>query len=297
MELRQLDYFITTARLKNLTRAAEYHFVSQPNITIAIKKLEDELGTKLFHRKRNGFLLTVEGELFLKRVQPIINALQDAVSELNDLKLAHKNEIILGIPPMISSFIFAQIIKNFRASYPNIHISVVEEGSLGLQQRLDAGDLDLAIIIIDKAPKSLSLDPLMRRQHELCIPIHHPLANKSIIDWTDLDGQPLILMKDDSFHRREILKQCEKNGIKPDIFISSNQIQSNLEMVANGDGLSFMLNAVAVDTKKIVVRPMAEPLHVTIGLAWKKEKYRSAATHSFMHFVKNFCKTHFTDLA
>ena len=86
MELRQLEYFRMAAKLRNLTRAAAELKVSQPNITVAIQKLESSLGLRLFDRSQKQFLLTAEGEIFLRRVEDALDILHDAMRELDDYK-------------------------------------------------------------------------------------------------------------------------------------------------------------------------------------------------------------------
>ena len=100
MELRQLEYFQMASRLRNITRAAERLRVSQPNITVAIKKLEAELGIQLFDRSQKQLALTPEGAVFLNRIELALRNIQDAVLEVNDYKQLQKGTIKIGIPPI-----------------------------------------------------------------------------------------------------------------------------------------------------------------------------------------------------
>ncbi|EGH9079601.1 LysR family transcriptional regulator [Salmonella enterica subsp. enterica serovar Typhimurium] len=165
MEIRQLEYFVSASLLGNLTRVAERHFVSQPNITIAIKKLETELGVTLFDRKKNKLVLTEEGMFFLQKIEPILIALKNSVAEMKDYRNENGGIVTLGIPPMISLFLFSPLFKHFREIYPEMELSLVEEGTFGLHDKLSAGELDLAIVIINDCPKELVTVPLMTQQH------------------------------------------------------------------------------------------------------------------------------------
>ena len=95
MELRQLKYFQTASRLKNITRAAQKLKVSQPNITVAIKKLEAELGILLFDRSQKQLTLTPEGAVFLKRIEVALHNIDDALLEVND----YKHQSLFRLPP------------------------------------------------------------------------------------------------------------------------------------------------------------------------------------------------------
>ena len=114
MELRQLEYFQMASRLKNITRAAERLNVSQPNITVAIKKLETELGIKLFDRSQKQLSLTPEGNIFLNRIELALRSIQDAVLEVNDYKQLQKGTIKIGIPSMIGAYLFPKIFSSFQ---------------------------------------------------------------------------------------------------------------------------------------------------------------------------------------
>ncbi|HWR42059.1 LysR family transcriptional regulator [Sporomusa sp.] len=296
MDLRQLEYFVTTGRLENITRAAEQLFVSQPNITMSIRKLEQELGIQLFERKQKQFSLTAEGKLYLERIEPALWMIRNATSEVKDSQQQTSGTIVLGIPPMISSFIFAPILKHFRTLYPQRELAIIEEGSLGIRSRLMAGELDLGIVITDNASPMLEISPLVTCQHLLCMPSNHHLVQKETIDLEDLRHEPLILMKNDSYHRRHILQECAKRNFSPNIVLSSNQIQTNIDLVAKGVGLSFLLDAAVLNTPDVVTRPMTEPFIVNVGLAWRQDKYLSYASRALIKFVKDFSATHFKAL-
>ena len=157
MELRQLEYFRMTARLRNLTRAAAELEVSQPNITVAIQKLENLLGLRLFDRSQKQVLLTTEGEIFLHRVEPALDILHDALRELEDYKNLSKGNIRIGIPPMIGAYLFPRICSDFQKIYPHLSISLYEEGSMAIRENLEAGELDFGIIILSDFPNFLPI--------------------------------------------------------------------------------------------------------------------------------------------
>ena len=117
MELRQLEYFQMASRLRNITRAAERLRVSQPNITVAIKKLEAELGIQLFDRSQKQLALTPEGAVFLNRVELALRNIQDAVLEVNDYKQLQKGTIKIGVPPMMGAYLFPRIFSSFQRRY------------------------------------------------------------------------------------------------------------------------------------------------------------------------------------
>ena len=170
MDIRQLEYFQMVGKLGNITRAAERLHVSQSTITIAIQRLEDQMDVQLFDRSQKQLALTTEGQVFWQKVTDILRQLQDAVAEAQNYRDLQKGTLKIGVPPLIASFLFPGILSAFTAQYPNLQISIIEDGSKKLRQFLEQGQLDLAIVNLHQAPPLLETLPLSREQFVVCLP-------------------------------------------------------------------------------------------------------------------------------
>ncbi|MBR3458872.1 MAG: LysR family transcriptional regulator [Selenomonadaceae bacterium] len=290
MELRQLEYFQMASRLRNITRAAERLRVSQPNITVAIKKLESELGIQLFDRSQKQLSLTPEGEVFLNRIELALRNIQDAVLEVNDYKQLQKGTIKIGIPPMMGAYLFPKIFSSFRHRYSHLDIYLYEEGSMTIREQLERDELDFGIIIISNASTNLQLLPMSRNQIVACVPESSPLASKDCLSYEDIAGTDLIMLKEGSFLRQLILEEMRAADVEPKTVLESNQIITIKGLVSRGVGISFLLDIVLEDSPGIKAVPLANPLFVDVGLAWKKDRYISKAAQSFIDFCKNILK-------
>ena len=290
MELRQLEYFQMASRLKNITRAAERLRVSQPNITVAIKKLEAELGIQLFDRSQKQLALTPEGAVFLNRIELALRNIQDAVLEVNDYKQLQKGTIKIGIPSMIGAYLFPKIFSSFQKQYSHLDIYLYEEGSMAIREQLERDELDFGIVIISNAAQSLQLLPMSTSQIAACVPENHPLATKKSIGIQDLTDADLIMLKEGSFLRHLVLDKLKAANITPNIVLESNQIETIKGLVSSGVGLAFLLDFIVEGTPGIKALPLDEPIFVDVGLAWKKDRYISKAAQSFMDFCKNTLK-------
>jgi len=290
MELRQLEYFQMASRLRNITRAAERLRVSQPNITVAIKKLEAELGIQLFDRSQKQLSLTPEGAVFLNRIELALRNIQDAVLEVNDYKQLQKGTIKIGIPPMMGAYLFPKIFSSFQKRYSHLEIFLHEEASMSIREQLERDELDFGIIIISGASQSLQLLPMSRNQIVCCVPETSPLAQKKAISLQDVADSSMVMLKEGSFLRQLILSKLEDAGVKPNIVLESNQVGTLKGLVASGVGLAFLLDMVVEGTPGVKVIPLAEPLFVDVGLAWKKDRYISKAAQSFIDFCKEILK-------
>lgn len=284
MELRQLEYFQMASRLKNITRAAERLRVSQPNITVAIKKLEAELGIQLFDRSQKQLSLTPEGAVFLNRIELALRNIQDAVLEVNDYKQLQKGTIKIGIPAMIGSYLFPKIFSSFQRRYSHLDVYLYEEGSMAIREQLERDELDFGIVIISNASPNLQLLPMSNNQLMACIPNDHALAANPSLAIEDLDNTDLIMLKEGSYLRHVVLQKLKAANLTPNIVLESNQIETVKGLVASNVGLAFLLDFIVHDTPGIKALPLAEPVFVDIGLAWKKDRYISRAAQSFIDF-------------
>ncbi len=287
MELRQLEYFRMTAKLKNLTRAATQLGVSQPNITVAIQKLESSLGLRLFDRSQKQVLLTAEGDIFLQRIEPALDILHDALRELEDYKNLSKGNIRIGIPPMIGAYLFPRICSDFQKLYPGLSIFLYEEGSMAIRENLEAGELDFGIIILSDIPATLNVFPMCASDLVACTPKNSHLAARSFLRLSDFSGQNLLVMKQGSFIRRLMTDRFEEAGILPNIVMETNQIEIIKQLVESGVGMACLLDCVTKNTPGIRVLPFEHPMRFDIGLAWKKDRYISKAAGAFMDFCKD----------
>ena len=290
MELRQLEYFQMASRLKNITRAAERLRVSQPNITVAIKKLEAELGIQLFDRSQKQLSLTPEGAVFLNRIELALRNIQDAILEVNDYKQLQKGTIKIGIPSMIGSYLFPKIFSSFQRHHSHLDIYLYEEGSVAIRELLERDELDFGIVILSNASQNLQRLPMSTSQIVACVPEAHPLAEKKSISVADMENTDLIMLKEGSYLRQIILQKMKAANITPNIVLESVQIETIKGLVASNVGVSYLLDFVVKDTPGIKALPLDEPIFVDVGLAWKKDRYISKAAQSFIDFCKETMK-------
>lgn len=117
MDVRQLKYFVTLAEIGNFTAAAKVLNIAQPALSIAIKKLETSLGLDLFHRNERKITLTHEGEVLMPHARLVIQQLKDAEVAMAELRGLEKGEVRLGVPSMLGSYFFPEILMGFKSQY------------------------------------------------------------------------------------------------------------------------------------------------------------------------------------
>lgn len=288
MELRQLEYFQAVSRLGSVTKAADRLHIAQPSVTVAIQKLERELGVSLFDRSQKNLTLTAEGRVFLQRVDDILGRLGSAVTEMNDFRLLQRGTLKIGVPPMMGAYLFPYIFAGFHKSYPNIELSAVEEGTMAIRGLLEQGELDVGVIITTNISDRLAVTPITATSLVACLPPGHGLVRQASVSFADLREEAFILFTEDTYSRQLILEECAQNGFSPRVVFSSGQIETILGLIEQGLGISFFLAPIAAKHPTVVSRPLTAPLAIQAGLAWNADRYLSNAARAFITFVKQF---------
>ncbi len=282
MELRQMEYFQKAGLLRSITKAAGELHVSQPSVTVAIQKLEEELGVPLLDRSQKQIALTPEGHVCLRRTDDILARIRDLVSEMNDYRFAQKGIIKIGITPVIGAYFFPAALARFQKTHPRVQVAVIEEGSLSLRKRLARGELDLTMMITSKTSSHLETVPVAKGQLLACFSRHNPLGKLNEIPFSKLRDQPFIMFREDTYSRKMILDECARNKFTPRIVFSSSQIETVMGMVGHGVGISFLLDTIVTKYPEVIGRPLSKPLLLEAGLAWSKDRYLSKAAKLLM---------------
>lgn len=285
MDIRQLEYFHAAAIFNSLTKAAQHLYVSQPTLSVAIQKLEHEIGIVLFDRSQKQFVLTTEGKIFFENIADILSRLQDTIGEMNEYKQLQKGHIKIGIPPMIGSFIFPKVLAEFKQKYPYLQLNIFEDASFGLRQSLEKGELDVGIVNLMTPSNLLATRPLARQNFLVCLPKNHRLAKKKKIELGQLKYEQFILFKEGAYNRTLIIQECHKHDFAPHVLLSTDQIETIKSLVTDGMGISFLIEAIALKSKEFVSLPLSEPLYIDFGIAWNEKKYLSNAARTFIDFV------------
>ena len=165
-----------------------------------------------------------------------------------------------------------------------------EEASMSIREQLERDELDFGIIILSGASNRLQLLPMSKNQLVCCVPASSPLAKKKAISMNDVADTKIVMLKEGSFLRQTILGRMKDEGITPNIVLESNQINTLKGLVANGVGITFLLDMVADEMPGLKTLPLADPIFVDVGLAWKKDRYISKAAQSFIDFCKDLLK-------
>nr|WP_067291876.1 LysR family transcriptional regulator [Marinobacterium profundum] len=285
MDIKPLRYFTEVARHASFTRAAEVLHVAQPAVSMAIRKLEAELELTLFHRNDRKVVLTDEGQRLLEHASRILQMVDDAQLEMQELRGLTRGEVRVGIPGMLGSYYFPPILMAFRHQHPNLRLSVVEAGTGRLREMLQEGLLDLAIIVADAVPDELEAGIFLRQQMMVILPRDHALAQQSHISYEAFFREELVLFQQGYFHRKVVDQIVKRGNYTPNIGFETNLLPLIKSIVKQGFGISTLLAMVLRDDPDLVAVPFEEPVWLDLSIAWRRQGYLSRANRAFVDFV------------
>jgi LysR family transcriptional regulator, hydrogen peroxide-inducible genes activator len=243
MELQQLRYVCAIADTGSFSRAARQTHVSQPSLSQQIRKLEDELGARLFDRPGRTVQLTELGQAFLPRARVVLRDLEAARSEVVERKTLVSGPIAVGVIPTIAPYFLPPLLATFARKYPQARVTVTEEITPLLLERLRAGTMDAAIVALPLQAlghHEFRSFPLLVEKLYAVLPKEHALAKRRTISLEALHDDPFLLLRDGHCFRETTIAACKRAHLSPKIIFESGQFSSILSMVSAGLGVSIV---------------------------------------------------------
>lgn len=290
MEIRHLEYFIEVAHQKSFSKAANIMHVSQSAISKMIKDLETELGTTLFNRTSKYVHLTDAGIIFLEQAQQVVTMFHNLTTEFENKIKMEKGRVFIGLPPITSSTIFAELLGEFKKKYPQIEIILSEYGSKKITLAIQDGTLDIGVICTTPdnqyfASRSFSKDPL-----RVILSHQNPISQLTSIDLAALSDESFVLYSEDFSLHDEIINQCKNVGFTPKVIFETSQRELMTQIVAANLGIAFLPSEVCkeLDTRRIVSVPLQPQIIHSMSIIWKKTRIMSHAARLWLHFAENY---------
>jgi DNA-binding transcriptional LysR family regulator len=291
MNLKRLEYFCQLAVLGNFTRAARAVGIAQPALTVAIQKLEQEVGLKLINRADKNSLLTAEGEVLYKLATQLLSQAKQVELELEELKELERGTIRFGVSAMMGSYYFPKILTKFQQKYPKIKIHLVDQGTAALEKMLLNSELDLALVRGDLENPQLRYTELINEEVVAGMVSSHHLATEQTISLAQFCQQPLVLFHEGYFLREAVSQYAKKYHLSLDIRMETNLIELQKTLVRNEVGITTCLSRILENEKQMTSTPFDPKIEFKLSLAWKKNHYLSKASKVFMTYLSTTVKS------
>ena len=287
IDLKALRYCEALARCGSFTKAAEELRIAQPALSIAIKKLETELGVVLFARQAKRVVATPEAELLLRRAVCIFEEVTLAKEEIQAAAELKVGELKVGFPPMYGQVYFPKIFAEFHRQFPSVVITAREGSADDIRKLLDTGVIDIGMLENRGIPAGWQSVEVGRDETVLCVDAGHRLAGRKSVDAKDFRDLPMAVF-DSTFLQRNVLEElCKKAGVKFRMVLQSNHVSTIHEAVANGIGAATLLRSTVGGDQRIVPISLRPLLRFKFSLCWRYERNLTKVCRTFIDFSRD----------
>ncbi len=279
MDLRQLRQFVVLATELNYRKAAERLNMTQPPLSMAIKRLEADLEVQLFERDRLGVRLTVAGGVFLGEARRLLDGAQAALQLTRDAAQGRSGSLRVCAVPSAALALLPQLLFRFAAQFPSIRLRLSSGSSVGMLGELQRGELDAAFLV-PPAAKVPGIDwvAMPRQSLLLAVPASHPVATRHRVTLAELGDETLVALahSDSPGFAGEIMALCQREGFYPKALQESSHALITLPLIAAGLGVAIVPEAlcrIAMDHVAYVRLSDAQgqPLTYAMALATRSQ--------------------------
>jgi len=297
MTLNELRYIIAVARERHFGRAAEACFVSQPTLSVAVKKLEEELGVTLFERGQGDVSVTPVGQQVVAQAQRVV----EEASAIRQIARQGKDQLAgplrLGAIYTVGPYLLPQLVSNLAETAPEMPLVIEENYTANLCARLKQGELDVIIISLPLAEPAILTRPLYDEPFVILLPSSHPWTRRERVESSALADENVLLLGPGHCFRDQILQACPECRQAP---ASDGGLQRSLEggsletiryMVASGIGITILpctaAGAERFSERLLSIRRFAgKAPSRRVALAWRKSFPRPRAVEAVARGVR-----------
>lgn len=273
MELRQLEYLVAVAEEANFTRAAQRVHISQSGVSAQIRQLEHDLGATLIDRSGRTATLTDAGKAALEHARTVLAAtaaMRQAVDEVNGLLRGH---LTVGMVTACTVTALFDALAAFHRAYPDVTITLVEDDSVALTERVRSGTADVALIgAAGSAPRGLAALPLVSERLVAAVPMDHPgFPERHRLTLTDLTAFPLVCMPQGTGIRAVFDQACAARGLTPGIALEASAPGTVADLAARGLGVAILSETIAAAHRGRLRAFLIEDIEppALLALVWK----------------------------
>ncbi|MGE8449126.1 MAG: LysR family transcriptional regulator [Pseudomonadales bacterium] len=286
---RQVEFFLAVADTLSFSRAAQICHISQPALSMNIRKLEEALGARLFDRHTRNVSLTAVGQAFYGMAQMLVDNMLQAQGNIQDFVRGKRGKLVIASGPSIASYFAPQAVSCFLGRHPDVEVRLHDELSDICIDMLRSGKADIALIPSPGETDDLLLTELFRDHLVAIFPADHELAQREVVHWRDLQGFPHIQVKTTSSLRQIVEAQMSRAG-RP--FRPAHEVAhaaTMLGLIDAGLGVGVLseaslkhANMGGLSYRRIVSRSA----YRTICAVWLKHRSPVPTLHAFVEVCK-----------
>ncbi len=274
MTLAELQYVVAVAQERHFGRAAERMFVTQPALSLAIKKLETDLGVTIFERRQNKVELTPLGEQIIHQAQRVLEEAERVKILAAQGKDQLNGLLRLGVIATVGPYILPDLVPLLTARAPKMPLELEENLTQNLAGMLKNGKLDVVMIALPFGEPGILTTTLYDEPFQAVVPAGHPWQKKKLLDSRQLGTEKVLLPHAGHCFRQQVLEACPELSRSDTEGWQGNSLETIRQMVVSGFGITVMPCSALTSkhqNKRLITIKLAEPVPGRrIGLAWRR---------------------------
>jgi DNA-binding transcriptional LysR family regulator len=240
MELSQLEFFVTVVEERGFSKAAERVFRTQPAVSIAIKRLEEEVGTPLFERSQKVPVLTEAGELFYDYACRILSLRDQALGVVSEMRSLKRGRVRIGANESTSLYLLPHLILDYRAKYPDVMVEISRHTSERLPREVLDRNVDFALMAYEPTESDLESFPVLRDPLVLAVYPEHPLASRKAVSVEDLGQESFLAHNVKTGSRYKVMETFAAHHTPLNITLELATIETIKRFVQLKIGVAFV---------------------------------------------------------
>jgi LysR family hydrogen peroxide-inducible transcriptional activator len=289
MTLNELRFIVAVARERNFRRAAEKAFISQPALSLAVQKLEEELGLKIFERGKNEVTPTPAGVAIIEQAQRVL----EEAERIREVAAEGRNQLAaplhVGVIHSVGPYLLPDLIPALKKVAPQMPLQVEENITANLDTLLRNGKLDVIVVALPFGDSGIATRPLYDESFEVVVHNEHPWAGRRSIKSQELASENVLLLDSGHCFSNQVEEACPELHRKGANIQHGTSLETIRNMVASGLGITVLpasANSARYRSKLLSVIPFTKPVPARrIALAWRKSFARTEAIEALAEAV------------
>ena len=294
MTISQLNYVVAVDKYRNFVEAARHCFVTQPTLSMQIKKLEEALDVVIFDRSKQPVVPTVLGEKFIGQARIVLREAARLEEIINEERGQIKGNYRLGIIPTLASTVLPLFLREFSKEYPDVNLIIQELQTRVMEEMLEEDTLDGGIAVTPLENRKIVEHPLFYEPFYLFVSTNHPLASSQKVMETELANQEVWLLNEGHCFRNQVIKLCrmqEGADRSPSVRFESGNLQTLIRLVEQDFGMTLLpyllIREFERPEQKNMVRPFTPPVPIReVSLIHRRQVVKKNITEALISAIR-----------
>ena len=289
MKIRQIEAFQAVMQSRSMTLAGKILFITQPAVSRLIIELEEEVAFKLFERKKNGLLPTVEGLLLYEEVEKSLIGLKQISKTAESIKYLRKGQLRIIAMPAVTNLFLPEVMKIFWSQSPDINVEIESYPRTSVLDWIHSNQYDVGIVNLPIDDSEVCLESVFDLKMFCVISENHHLSKKNVLNINELEGEDLVSFSLGTYLRHEIDLILAKNGVNCRTKLETRSQTDIYQYIKHGAGVSLVFPFNQFEHTSfpgLLFKPLNIDFKISIAVIRSKKRKPSLATQNFIRVVK-----------